>query len=212
MVSPTPAECPLYSWATRIPGPVKPTHQERRAKREAGDTEQRTATPVTKPGHLRTLRVMEKKRGRDEVQVVTSRPTTPANREGKKPTPPFGVAPHQPAPHQCGVGRASAAAEPRGTGQNATVLARAPKQRPTPPPPRQGEGDDRRPLGDTYHRSRHTADQAKGVLAKRLGRSAPKGTLNPPRTPHRRAHDPGPSPRSPGTSWPMSRTARQSAS
>ena len=75
---PTPAKAPLYLWVTRTPGLAKPTQQERRAKRRARETEQRTATPATKPGHLRTLRAMEKKRGRDGVTVITSRPCGPS--------------------------------------------------------------------------------------------------------------------------------------
>ena len=80
----TPAKGPLYAWVTRTKGPAEPARQKIRAKQKDGETEQRTATPAAKPGHLRALRVIEKKRGRDRVQVVTSRPTIPANRGGKK--------------------------------------------------------------------------------------------------------------------------------
>ena len=116
---PTPAKAPLYAWATRTPGPAEPTRQEKRAKRKIGETEQRTATPAAEPGHLRALRAIERKRGRDGAATVTAHPTAPANRGDKKPTPPIGTGPHQlapPPPPQLGARRASAAAKPRGTG------------------------------------------------------------------------------------------------
>ena len=81
---PTPAKGLLYAWVVRAPCPAGPTQRERRGKRKTGETEQGTATPTAEPGHLRTLRVAEKKRGCDGVQVVTLRTTTPKHLEGKK--------------------------------------------------------------------------------------------------------------------------------
>ena len=132
---PTPAKGPLCAWTVRATVPTGPTHRERREKLRAEEAERRTTTPAAEPGHLRALRVIENKRGRYGVQVVTPRTTTPKNREGKKPTPPIGVKPHQLVPPQLGARRANAAAKPRGGGQMTSVPSHASKQRTSTPAP-----------------------------------------------------------------------------
>ena len=112
---PATAEDPLYSWVTRTPGPAKPTQKERRVKRKAGEAARKTVTPAAKSRPLRALRAVERKRGRDGVQAVTSRLPVLAKRGDKKPTPSVGAVPQRPAPRQLGARHTSAAAEPRVT-------------------------------------------------------------------------------------------------
>ena len=130
---PTPKKGPIYAWAARASAPAGPTKQERRANQKVEETERRTATPTAEPGHLRALRVTEKKRGRDGVPTVNARPAAPKDGGGE--TPPIRVGSHQLAPVLLGARRASAAAEPRGDGQGADAPAYAPTRRtPTPTP------------------------------------------------------------------------------
>ena len=102
----------------RHAGPAKPTQQERRVKLEAGETALKAVTLATKPGSLTAMRVTERKRWRDGVPTIKSRPTAPAKRGGKKPTPPVGVGQHRPAPHQLGTRHANATANTEGHGHH----------------------------------------------------------------------------------------------
>ena len=77
------ARGPLVAWLTSAPRPTKPTQQERRTKRKAGETAQKATTTATKPELLKTLRITPRKRGRDGVQTVTSCPPDSAKREKK---------------------------------------------------------------------------------------------------------------------------------
>ena len=49
VVFPAPARGPLLAWLSNATRPAKPTQQERRTKRKAGETALKAATPAAKP-------------------------------------------------------------------------------------------------------------------------------------------------------------------
>ena len=176
----------MCGWATRAPGPAGSSQREKRAKRKVGEADWRTATPAAKPGHLRTLRVIEKKRGRDGVPTVTAcAPNGPSKQGGRETS-----APDRGRATSAGTGPLNSARGVRAPRRNREVEGRhvtsAPAHAPKPPPPPcQGRRGDRLLTGGA-HRSRHTTDRARGVPAKRQDHPTPKETPNPAPTPQRR--------------------------
>ena len=170
----TPAKDPLYALATHTPGPAEPTRQEKRATRKVGETEQRTATPAAEPGHLRALRVVERKRGCDGVATVTTRSTAPANRGGQETNAPDRGRTAPAGAPQLGALEAYkclSETERRRAGDG-HPRTRSQTQDPTP----RARGAEETPPGEHTElvRRQHTTDHAKGVPTKRPDPPAPK--------------------------------------